>query len=79
MVNCDSLEDEITLHHRKEEIADVKFSPGKLLNSKPCFQCVLVLIHCNCLPVKNSILLLYVYDFHKANANLRLRCDKKYN
>jgi hypothetical protein len=29
VVNSDSMEEVISLHHRKEEIADIKFSPGK--------------------------------------------------
>ena len=29
MVDTDSLSDMIGFHHRKEEISDVKFSPGK--------------------------------------------------
>ena len=30
MVNADTLEDITSFHHRKEEIADIKFSPGLL-------------------------------------------------
>ena len=31
VVNADTLEDITSFHHRKEEIADIKFSPGLLL------------------------------------------------
>ena len=30
VVNSDTMEEVISLHHRKEEIADIKFSPSKL-------------------------------------------------
>lgn len=33
VVNAASLDEVITFHHRKEEISDIKFSPGELQNS----------------------------------------------
>lgn len=29
VINSDTMEDVVAMHHRKEEIADIKFSPGK--------------------------------------------------
>ena len=29
VVNADTLEDIVQFHHRKEEISDIRFSPGK--------------------------------------------------
>ena len=31
VINSDSMEDVVSMHHRKEEIADIKFSPGRYI------------------------------------------------